>query len=93
VGWGTGCDPGGVKVVPGRGFSYLPGGLHVQEEARIKSIIAENVKLKSACSSFWKLLNNCNQRCSDEVGETVVNECIWKLQQLANYYESKGSSL
>jgi len=65
----------------------------VADEAKIKSIIAENVKLKSACSSFWKLLTNCNRKCSDEVGETLVNECIWKLQRLASYYESKGSSL
>jgi len=56
----------------------------VSDEAKIKSITDENIKLKSACSAFWKLLTNCNKRCSDEVGETLVNECIWKLQRLSS---------
>ena len=90
----AGCDPGGVKAVPGRiGFYVHQEGRDVDEAKRIKEIMSENARLKSACSSFWRLLTNCNRKCSDEVGETLVNECIWKLQRLADYYESKGSSL
>ena len=81
-------------MVPGRMVFSVPTGRIVDvEEGEVKEIIAENAKLKSACGSFWRLLTNSKCRCSDEVGETLVNECIWKLQRLANYYESKGSSL
>lgn len=58
-----------------------------------EELFEENRKLRAVCRAFWKLANNAAQKCSDEVGETITNECIFRLQRLAAYYESRGQRL
>ena len=68
-------------------------GKEISYQKLCEQLFEENRKLRAVCRSFWKLANNASQRCSDEVGETITNECIFRLQQLAAYYEARGQKL
>lgn len=56
-------------------------------------LFEENRKLRAVARSFWKLINNADKNCSDEVGEALTNECTFRLQRLAHYYEKRGQRL
>lgn len=78
-------------------FKYHPGGRDVGRPVDWKELcselLEENRKLRAVCRSFWKLINNADKNCSDEVGEALTHEVTFRLQRLAHYYEKRGQRL